>query len=110
MQSTIRKTWGLEWEVISGDPENLIWKCWIRNPFYDKEKAKWRVGLNKKFLMEAIGSGVRKIIVVVGQAEIPMYCPTYKDLEKKDKHKKEYTDIPSMFEGSKPIRLYYFYI
>ena len=39
MQSTIRKTWGLEWEVVSGDPENLIWKCWIRNPFYDKEKA-----------------------------------------------------------------------
>jgi len=106
----ILSTWGLQHSVISNDPENIIWKCYIRNPFYDKEKAKWRIGLNRKFLMEAISNGVKKIIVVVGHAEIPMMCPTLAQLAKMDKHKKDFVDIPSMFQGSKPIRLYYFYI
>jgi len=98
------KIWGIQFEEIKSD-DYLIWKAEIRNPFfYD---GKYTIGLNEKFLWEAIKSGVNKILLVIGQREQMMDVPDPKELKRKDKAK-EYEDKNSMFKDSPAMRIYHF--
>lgn len=100
----MEKIWGLQFEKIENDAYP-IWRLFIRNPFMSD--GKYQIGLNRKILLEAIRSGVQKFILVVGQREITMNVPSEKGLKEKEKNN-EFEDRPSMFQGSSPLRIYYF--
>ena len=100
------KIWGLEAEKIYVDG-HLFWKTEIRNPF--KMDEGWKVGLNTKFLWKARQEGVEKFILKVGEREIIMFPPSKKVLDKKVKQG-EYEDKKSMFQGSAPMRIFFFNI
>ena len=97
------RIWGLEYEIIGADYP--IWKIYIRNPFFNE--GKYRVGINRKLILEAVKSGVQRFILQVGQKEIPMNVPSEKGLKEKENNN-EFEDRPSMFEGSQPMRIYFF--
>ena len=101
MNETLRKIWGIKFEEIF-DGNYLFFKLYIRNPF-ELEDNKLRVGINEKLLAEAQKRGVHRFII--GERMIPV--PTEKELKNKIKAK-EFEDKPSMFQGSKPMRIYYF--
>lgn len=103
MQATLKKIWGIEYEEIYIDGMS-IWRFNIKNPFFT---GGWKIGLNEKFLKEAIASGVGKLIAVVGQRDIPMWVPTAKELKRKNKAN-EFEDMPSLFKGSPDMRIYHF--
>jgi len=100
----MRKIWGLHYSEIYAD-DFLIWRPEIRNPFY--EGNGYKIGMNRKFLLEALKSGVDRFIIKVGQREISMNVPPEKELKRKDRAK-EFEDRPSLFENSPAMRIYYF--
>jgi len=101
--------WGIRFEEILSPPDYLIWRLKINNPFYDKNKGRYQIGINEKLLRRAISEGVKEFRLIVGQKEIPFKPPTEKELKVKDR-KKEFEDKPSLFENSSPLRIYHFII
>ena len=95
----MKRTWGLEYEEIISGPYKF-WRVFIKNPFQKDEK--WYAGLNQKFLENALKSGIHRLILVVGQKEIIVAPPTKKEIKRM-----EFEDIPSMFQGSPPMRIYH---
>lgn len=110
MTTDTKKIWGIRYEEIWSD-NYLLWKLYIKNPFY--QDGVWRVGINEKLLREARFHNVNRFILKLGDAEegkeIPMQVPTKKMIREKVKNS-EYEDRPSMFENSKPMRIFYFSI
>lgn len=101
-----KKIWGIEYtEIVSDDC--LIWRAIIKNPFYREDN--YTVGINEKFLREAVKNGVNKILLVIGQREEWMQVPNEKELKRKDKAR-EYEMKESMFTGSPPMKIYHFVI
>ena len=86
---------------------HLFWKTDIKNPF--RMRDGYKVGLNSKFLWRARQEGVEKIILKIGERETIMSLPSKKVLNKKVKQG-EYEDKKSMFQGSPPMRIYFFNI
>lgn len=104
IENQLKRIWGIEYEEIF-DGQFLIWRAKIKNPF--KVDLGWTVGLNEKFLREAMRIGVNKFILEVGQREIMMEVPDRKQLETKDKEK-EFEMKPSLFEKSPAMKIYHF--
>jgi hypothetical protein len=103
--STSFKIWGLNCEEIYVDGD-LWWRIWINNPFYVKDKG-WFIGLNIKLFREAWKTGVRKFILMIDNTEQLMDIPNKKYLKLLES-RGEFQDIPSQFENSKPMRIYWF--
>jgi len=101
------KIWGIYFEIIFSD-DFQIWKLFINSPFMEAD-GRYRIGIGIKLLREAIDRNVNQFILVVGQKEITMGVPSEEEIKKKEKEK-EFEDIPSMFKGSSPMRIYFFYI
>ena len=97
-----KRIWGIEFtDEVSG---NFIFRrAEIKNPFMKNDK--WFAGLNEKFLKDTIEKGIHKLILVVGQREIIVSPPTKKEIKRM-----EFEDIPSMFQGSPPMRVYHWKI
>lgn len=104
MTTTLKRIWGIEYEELYVD-DKLFWKFHIRNPF--KQNGGYKIGLNEKFLQIALNKGVEQLILKIGEREIMMTPPGKKELKKKVKAN-EYEDRQSMFEGSLPMRIFYF--
>jgi len=103
--NTIIPLWGLKAEEIFVD-DMRWWKIKINRPFYVREKG-WFIGLNEKLFREAWKAGVRKLILEVGNVEQLMDIPDRKYLDLLES-RGEYQDIPSQYEKSKPMRIYWF--
>ena len=71
--------WGIRFEEILSPPDYLIWRLKINNPFYDKNKGRYLIGINEKLLRRAISEGVKEFRLIVGQKEIPFKPPTEKN-------------------------------
>ena len=102
------KIWGLSFEEIPAPDGYVWWRLFIKNPFQLQDN-RLRVGINEKLLREAVKTGVEKFIIQVGQRDVMMYVPTEKTLKKKVKNG-EYELKKSLFEGSEPMRIFYFKI
>lgn len=103
-----KRIWGLNFQEIY-DPEYPVWRAYIQNPFYDKNKGRWVIGLNEKFLKTAISQGIKEIKIMAGTVEVPIRTPNEKELRKKDKLE-EFELRKSMFEKGKPMKIYHFEI
>jgi len=101
-----KKIWGITYEEEMCDGL-LMWRAYIKNPFYHNNG--WVVGINEKFLKEAIHQGVDILRIVVGQRDISMAIPPIKELKRKDKAG-EFEMKESMFENSPAMKIYYFKI
>lgn len=101
------RIWGLKFEDILTQDDKVFRYTYIDNPFM--EGGKYKIGLNEKFLKSALEKGIEKLIIKIGQKEIMMTPPSLKILKQKNKSK-EFEDKPSMFQGSSPMRIYYFLI
>jgi len=97
------KIWGLQFEsrIIDGQ---IWWFPTIHKPFFENG---WNIGLNEKFLREAIKKGVAKFVIKVGEREVFMTPPDEKQLKQKVENK-EYEEMPSMFQGSPPLKIFKF--
>ena len=101
-----KRIWGVEYEEVISDGY-IFWLLTIKKPFF--KDGKLRIGLNQKLLNEAIDRKVHEFIIKVGEKEVRMSVPTFKELELKEKQK-EFEDKKSLFSGSPPMRIYYFRI
>jgi hypothetical protein len=97
--------WGLKVQEEIRDGQRY-WSLRINNPF-EEQDHKFRIGLNEKLLKSALALSVKKFLIKVGSREIEMYVPDKKVLKEKNK-RKDYTEIPSKFENSEPLRIYHF--
>ena len=102
MNEIVKRTWGVEWYDEFRD-DYLFRHVKIRNPFRDE--SHWKITLNEKFLLECIRDGVHKILVKVGEREFHLNPPPGKYLKELEK-KGEVEIKQSIFEGSKPMKLY----
>ncbi len=105
-QSFPNRIWGIFYESLEVD-SYLFWRFQIDNPFRKGES--WEIGLNEKFLREAIKKGVHRFLMIVGQREIPMNVPSTKKLKEKD-NAGEFELKPSMFQGSPAMKIYHFVV
>ena len=100
------KIWGLAVEEIFVD-DLTFWRVRIKKPFF--EDGRWKIGLNKKLFLEARKKGVERLLVKIGERQEWLIVPNKKVLKAKER-RGEFEDRSSMFEGGKPMRIYYFYV
>lgn len=102
------KIWGLQFELVYRG-EITDCRVFIDNTFY--KDGKFWVGINSKFFKEMEARGVEKIIVNVKEKGDVMefYTPNSQCLKEKRKAK-EYEKRKSLFEGSKPMLIYFFQV
>ena len=98
------RIYGIEYEE-TGCPEHKIWQFKIRNPF--RENNQWKIGLNEKFLREAIKKGIALFEMTLGESKVEMFPPDEKYLKIKDK-RKEFEWKKSIFENGLEYKIYHF--
>ncbi len=102
------RVWGIEWEDETRF-DKLVWKTTLnRPPFYFRGNKV--VGISEKSIRHAQSAGVSEFIFNIEGQEHTVYVPK-KSKTLKDKIKEGmYEDRASKFEGSRPMRIYYFKI
>ena len=106
METELKRIWGIEYQEIYTGGDFIMWRLFVREPF---NQEGWKVGINEKLIRKAQQKRVNKFLLVVGQREIPMRVPTKKDIKRLDKSG-EFEIKQSLFEGSDPMKIYFFKI